>query len=101
MFPLLVKLEKMNLQMEFISDKYNIYTNYQKNNWNPLSYFEKWWEIKVLKNDCQRFSACHLKLLQQTMYFIFSYSLVDICQKGLTAKLWMIIKLISVLEFAW
>ena len=40
MFPLLVKLEKMNLQMEYISDKYNIYTNYQKNNWNPLSYFE-------------------------------------------------------------
>ena len=30
----------MNLQMEYISDKYNIYTNYQKNNWNPLSYFE-------------------------------------------------------------
>ena len=30
MFPLLVKLEKMNLQMEYISDKYNIYTNYQK-----------------------------------------------------------------------
>ena len=40
MFPLLVKLEKMNLQMEYISDKNNIYTNYQKNNWNPLSYFE-------------------------------------------------------------
>ena len=40
MFPLLVKLEKMNLQMEYISDKYNIYTNYQKNNWKPLSYFE-------------------------------------------------------------
>ena len=40
MFPLLVKLEKMNLQMEYISDKYNIYTNYPKNNWNPLSYFE-------------------------------------------------------------
>ena len=36
MFPLLVKLEKMDLQMEYISDKYNIYTNYQKNNWNPL-----------------------------------------------------------------
>ena len=30
----------MNLQMEYISDKYNIYTNYPKNNWNPLSYFE-------------------------------------------------------------
>ena len=40
MFPLLVKLEKMNLQMEYISDKYNKYTNYQKNNWNPLSYFK-------------------------------------------------------------
>ena len=40
MFPLLVKLEKMDLQMEYISDKYNIHTNYQKNNWNPLSYFE-------------------------------------------------------------
>ena len=40
MFPLLVKLEKMNLQMEYISDKYNISTNYQKNNWNPSSYFE-------------------------------------------------------------
>ena len=25
MFPLLVKLEKMDLQMEYISDKYNIY----------------------------------------------------------------------------
>ena len=24
------------------------------------------------------------------MYFIFSYSLVDICQKGLTTKFWMI-----------
>ena len=40
MFPLLVKLEKMNLQMEYIAGKYNIYTNYQKNNWNPLSYCE-------------------------------------------------------------
>ena len=40
MFPLLVKLEKMNLQMEYISDKYNIYTNYQENNLNPLTYFE-------------------------------------------------------------
>ena len=42
MFPLLVKLEKMILQMEYISEKYNIglYTNYQKNYWNPLSYFE-------------------------------------------------------------
>ena len=39
MFPLLVKLEKMNLQMEYISDKYNIY-KLSKNNWNPLSYFE-------------------------------------------------------------
>ena len=35
------------------------------------------------------------------MYFTFSYSLVDICQKGLTTKLWMIIILISVLEFVW
>ena len=34
------------------------------------------------------------------MYFTFSYSFVDICQKGLTTKLWMIIILISVLEFA-
>ena len=40
MFPLLVKLEKMILQMEYFSEKYNIYTNYQKDNWNPLSYFE-------------------------------------------------------------
>ena len=30
----------MDLQMEYISDKYNIHTNFQKNNWNPLSYFE-------------------------------------------------------------
>ena len=30
----------MNLQMGYISDKYNIYTNYQINNWNLLSYFE-------------------------------------------------------------
>ena len=36
----------------------------------------------------------------KTMYFIFSYSFVDICQKGLTIQLWMIIILISVLEFA-
>ena len=48
MFPLLVKLEKMNLQMEYISDKYNINTNYQKYNWNPLSYFEGAWVL--LKN---------------------------------------------------
>ena len=32
MFPLVVELEKVNLEMEYISDKYNIYTNYQKNN---------------------------------------------------------------------
>ena len=51
MFPLLVKLEKMNLQMEYISDKYNIYTNYQKNNWNPLSYFEG--TYMLLKN-CEK-----------------------------------------------
>ena len=30
MFPLLVKLEKMNLQMEYISDKYNIYVTQRK-----------------------------------------------------------------------
>ena len=68
MFPLLVNLEKMNLQMEYISDKYNIYTNYPKKKkssklfWGYLDAFEKWWEIKVSKNDRQRFSACHLKL---------------------------------------
>ena len=27
-----------------------------------------------------------LNYFQQTMYFIFSYSLVDICQKGLSTK---------------
>ena len=30
----------MNLQMEYISDKYNVNTNYQKNNLNPFKYFE-------------------------------------------------------------
>ena len=69
MFPLLVELEKMNLQMEYISDKYNIYIQTIKKIieihsviWGYLSAFEKWWEIKVLKNYRQRFSACHLEL---------------------------------------
>ena len=68
MFPLLVKLEKMNLQMEYISEvqyKYKLSKKLLKCIklfWEYLDVFEKWWEIKVLKNDRQRFSACHLEL---------------------------------------
>ena len=85
----------MNLQMEYISDKYNIYTNNQKNNWNLVSYFEgtkvllkngekcEFWKVTV-----KGLAHVTLNYSKQTMYFILSYSLVDICQKGLTTKLW-------------
>ena len=79
----------MNLSMEYISDKYNIYKLSKKEFisiklfWGYLFVIGKWWKLKVLKNDRLRFCACHLKLFETNHVFTVT-SLVDICQKQIS-----------------